>query len=96
MTTCTPIAIAITSSCRTVRDGCDDSRVSNRYWPAFDLRLRVGEVSLRPVTEADLAPLADPRRNHGGAGTGVRIEGLDGCRRRFGVPAAATKEETCG
>jgi RimJ/RimL family protein N-acetyltransferase len=35
--------------------------VDNRYWPAFDLRLRLGGVSLRPVTEADLATLADLR-----------------------------------
>ena len=31
------------------------------YWPVFDLRLRLGEITLRPVTEADLVPLADLR-----------------------------------
>jgi RimJ/RimL family protein N-acetyltransferase len=29
------------------------------YWPLFDLRLQVGELDLRPMTEADLLPLAD-------------------------------------
>jgi RimJ/RimL family protein N-acetyltransferase len=29
------------------------------YWPLFDLRLRVGELELRPMTEADLLPLAE-------------------------------------
>ena len=29
------------------------------YWPLFDLRLRTGELSLRPMTEADLTQLAD-------------------------------------
>lgn len=29
------------------------------YWPVFDLRLQAGGVELRPVTEADLLPLAD-------------------------------------
>ncbi|HEY3733551.1 MAG TPA: GNAT family protein [Streptosporangiaceae bacterium] len=30
-----------------------------RYWPLFDLRLAVAGLTLRPMTEADLAPLAD-------------------------------------
>lgn len=29
------------------------------YWPLFDLRLLAGDLTLRPMTEADLAPLAD-------------------------------------
>lgn len=28
------------------------------YWPLFDLRLTIGDLTLRPVTEADLIPLA--------------------------------------
>jgi RimJ/RimL family protein N-acetyltransferase len=32
--------------------------VSSRYWPLFDLRLRVGNVELRPTVDADLTPLA--------------------------------------
>ncbi|MBB5873941.1 RimJ/RimL family protein N-acetyltransferase [Allocatelliglobosispora scoriae] len=28
------------------------------YWPLFDLRLTAGDLMLRPVTEADLVPLA--------------------------------------
>lgn len=31
------------------------------YWPVFDLRLQAGSVELRPVTEADLLPLAGLR-----------------------------------
>jgi RimJ/RimL family protein N-acetyltransferase len=31
----------------------------NRYWPLHDLRLSIGELDLRPLTEADLEPLAD-------------------------------------
>ncbi|HEX8092254.1 GNAT family N-acetyltransferase [Jatrophihabitans sp.] len=33
--------------------------MTHPYWPLWDLRLRVGEVDLRPMTEADLVPLAD-------------------------------------
>jgi RimJ/RimL family protein N-acetyltransferase len=33
--------------------------VTNPYWPVADLRLRAGEVELRPMTEADLGALAD-------------------------------------
>ena len=33
--------------------------MAHPYWPLFDLRLRVGELDLRPMTEADLLPLAD-------------------------------------
>jgi RimJ/RimL family protein N-acetyltransferase len=29
------------------------------YWPMFDLRLSVADLELRPMTEADLLPLAD-------------------------------------
>lgn len=32
--------------------------VTHPYWPVFDVRLAVGDVALRPVTEADLVPLA--------------------------------------
>jgi len=32
--------------------------VAHPYWPLWDLRLRVGELELRPMTEADLMPLA--------------------------------------
>ncbi len=35
------------------------SAVSHAYWPVFDLRLRDDRLLLRPVTEADLGPLAD-------------------------------------
>jgi RimJ/RimL family protein N-acetyltransferase len=35
--------------------------VNHRFWPVFDLRLRVGQVTLRPLTEADLVPLAEMR-----------------------------------
>jgi len=33
--------------------------MTHRYWPLFDLRLRIGDLELRPMTEADLTPLAD-------------------------------------
>ena len=33
--------------------------MAHPYWPLLDLRLRVGELELRPMTEADLLPLAD-------------------------------------
>jgi RimJ/RimL family protein N-acetyltransferase len=33
--------------------------VAHPYWPLLDLRLRVGELDLRPMTEADLLPLAE-------------------------------------
>ena len=33
--------------------------VSYRYWPLFDLRLSTPDLRLRPMTEADLAPIAD-------------------------------------
>jgi RimJ/RimL family protein N-acetyltransferase len=33
--------------------------VTYRYWPLFDLRLASPELQLRPMTEADLAGLAD-------------------------------------
>ena len=33
--------------------------MAHPYWPVFDLRLRVGELELRPMTEADLLPLAE-------------------------------------
>jgi RimJ/RimL family protein N-acetyltransferase len=32
--------------------------VAHPYWPLLDLRLRVGELELRPMTEADQLPLA--------------------------------------
>ncbi len=32
--------------------------VPHPYWPVFDIRLAVADVTLRPVTEADLVPLA--------------------------------------
>lgn len=35
--------------------------MAHPYWPIFDIRLSLGEVRLRPVTEADLVPLADIR-----------------------------------
>ena len=34
-------------------------RVTHPYWPVLDIRLRVGDLELSPMTEADLAPLAD-------------------------------------
>ncbi|MEO7261154.1 MAG: GNAT family protein [Jatrophihabitantaceae bacterium] len=33
--------------------------MSHPYWPLFDLRLSVGELELRPMTEADQLPLAE-------------------------------------
>ena len=33
--------------------------MAHPYWPLLDLRLRVGELELRPMTEADLLPLAE-------------------------------------
>jgi RimJ/RimL family protein N-acetyltransferase len=33
--------------------------VTYRYWPLFDLRLRTQDLTLRPMTEADQAMLAD-------------------------------------
>jgi RimJ/RimL family protein N-acetyltransferase len=33
--------------------------VTHPYWPLFDLRLRSADLELRPMTEADLAQLAD-------------------------------------
>ena len=33
--------------------------VTYRYWPLFDLRLSTPDLRLRPLTEADLAPIAD-------------------------------------
>lgn len=33
--------------------------MTHRYWPLFDLRLRTAGLELRPMTEADLAQLAD-------------------------------------
>jgi RimJ/RimL family protein N-acetyltransferase len=33
--------------------------VGHPYWPIFDLRLRIGDVELRPTSDADLRPLAD-------------------------------------
>jgi len=31
------------------------------YWPVFDIRLRTGDLTLRPTTESDLGPLASIR-----------------------------------
>jgi len=33
--------------------------MAHPYWPLFDLRLTIAELELRPMTEADLLPLAD-------------------------------------
>jgi hypothetical protein len=33
--------------------------VTYRYWPLFDLRLSTPDLRLRPMTEADLAPVAN-------------------------------------
>lgn len=33
--------------------------MAHPYWPLFDLRLTVAELELRPMTEADLVPLAE-------------------------------------
>ena len=33
--------------------------MAHPYWPLLDLRLRVGDLELRPMTEADLLPLAE-------------------------------------
>jgi RimJ/RimL family protein N-acetyltransferase len=37
----------------------DDGRVTHRYWPLLDLRLRTPDLELRVMTEADLAQLAE-------------------------------------
>jgi len=34
-------------------------RTSNTWWPLADLRILAGDLTLRPLTEGDLAPLAD-------------------------------------
>jgi hypothetical protein len=34
-------------------------RMAYRYWPLFDLRLSTPNLTLRPMTEADLAAIAD-------------------------------------
>ena len=33
--------------------------MAHPYWPLLDLRLRIGDLELRPMTEADLLPLAE-------------------------------------
>ena len=33
--------------------------MTDPYWPLFDIRLRVGDIELRPTVAADLGPLAD-------------------------------------
>ena len=33
--------------------------MAHPYWPLLGLRLRVGDLELRPMTEADLLPLAE-------------------------------------
>ena len=33
--------------------------MTHRYWPLFDLRLGSPDLALRPMTEADLAVIAD-------------------------------------
>jgi RimJ/RimL family protein N-acetyltransferase len=33
--------------------------MAHPYWPVFDLRLSVADLELRPMTEADLLPLAE-------------------------------------
>jgi RimJ/RimL family protein N-acetyltransferase len=33
--------------------------MNDRYWPLFGLCLAIGDLTLRPMTEADLIPLAD-------------------------------------
>ena len=33
--------------------------MTHPYWPVLDVRLRIGDLELSPMTEADLAPLAD-------------------------------------
>src|SRR5687767_7111320 len=37
----------------------DHASMVNPYWPLTGLRLRVGDLEMRPVNEADLVPLAD-------------------------------------
>jgi RimJ/RimL family protein N-acetyltransferase len=40
---------------------CHHAAMGHPCWPIFDLRLTVGELELRPLTEADLVPLSDLR-----------------------------------
>jgi RimJ/RimL family protein N-acetyltransferase len=37
------------------------STMAHPYWPVFDIRLTTSDLTLRPMTEADLDPLADIR-----------------------------------
>jgi len=44
------------------RNRCDAGNlalVTHRFWPLFDLRLRIGTIELRPIADADLTPLAN-------------------------------------
>ena len=52
---------------------CPSPTLPGMDWPLFDLRLSIGEVALRPVTDADLPAIAamfpdddeqDPRWEH--------------------------------
>ena len=44
---------------RAPAQGSRGSAMTHPYWPLFDLRLRTADLELRPMTEADLAQLAD-------------------------------------
>ena len=56
-------------------------RLHGMDWPLFDLRLSIGEVALRPVTDADLPAIdamfpdddeQDPRWEHFAGGSAQR------------------------
>lgn len=50
---------AAESGCGGARGASTVACVTNRYWPLFDLGLSTPDLRLRPMTEADLGPIAD-------------------------------------
>ena len=48
-----PVAVAASHA------GSDNDGMGHVYWPLFDLRLRIGELILKPLTECDLEPLVE-------------------------------------
>jgi RimJ/RimL family protein N-acetyltransferase len=57
--------------------------VAHPYWPVFDLRLAVADLELRPMTEADLLPLARLLPDDVEIGpTNARYPGLSGAVNR--------------